>query len=103
MKYSFKLLEKLGRKRVIMDRYENEPIQHVTILKDRKKFPNVFLHKFHKGDLDDLHDPSYLFTFTLIQKVDIGKHTPEGKFWRGPGSFRFSTSKSLHRIELESM
>ena len=40
-----------------MDRYENEPIQHVTIFfKGSQKISNVFLHKFYKGDLDDLHD-----------------------------------------------
>ena len=48
-----KLLEKLGRKRVIMDRYENEPIQHVTILFLGFKIP-MYFYIVHKGDLDDL-------------------------------------------------
>lgn len=50
-----KLLEKLERKRVIMDRYHDEPYltRYYLFLKERKWFPfNVFLHNFHKGDLD---------------------------------------------------
>ena len=54
-----KLLERLGRKRIIMDRIENEPYleRYYLFLKERKTFPfNIFLHKFLKGDPDDVHD-----------------------------------------------
>ena len=96
-------LDKLGRKRVIMDRYENEPYltRYYLFLKDRKWFPfNVFLHNFHKGDLDDLHDHPWPY-FTLILRGGYWEHTPTGKHWRAPGHFRFCGPKSLHRIELE--
>ena len=96
-------LEKLGRKRVIMDRYENEPYltRYYLFLKDRKWFPfNVFLHNFHKGDLDDLHDHPWPY-FTLILRGGYWEHTVSGKHWRSPGHFRINTPRSLHRIELE--
>ena len=96
-------LDKIGRKRVIMDRYANEPYltRYYLFLKDRKKFPfNVFLHNFHKGDLDDLHDHPWPY-FTLILSGGYWETTPKGVFWRGPGHFRISGSRSLHRIQLE--
>jgi len=95
-------LDKHGRKRVIMDRYENEPYltRYYLFLKERKWFPfNVFLHNFHKGDLDDLHDHPWPY-FTLILRGGYWEHTVSGKHWRSPGHFRISTPRSLHRIEL---
>ena len=96
-------LDKIGRKRVIMDRFENEPYltRYYLFLKDRKWFPfNIFLHNFHKGDLDDLHDHPWPY-LTIILRGGYWEHTPRGRFWRAPGHIRFSTPRSLHRIELE--
>lgn len=101
--YFLNLLEKLGRKVVIPDRVNNEPYltRYYLFIKDRKWFPfNVFLHNFHKGDLDDLHDHPWPY-FTLILRGGYWEHTPKGKYWRAPGHFRFSGPTSLHRIELE--
>jgi len=98
-----RLLEKIGRKRVIYDRLENEPylIRYYLFLKDRKWFPfNVFLHKFMKGDPDELHDHPWPYA-TLILKGGYWEVTPKGRYWRGPGSFRLAGPKSLHRVELE--
>ena len=44
----FNLLERTGRKRIILDRLDNEPYleRYYIFLKDRTRFPfNVFLHK----------------------------------------------------------
>lgn len=98
-----RLLEKIGRKRIIYDRLENEPylIRYYLFLKDRKWFPfNVFLHKFMKGDPDELHDHPWPYA-TLILKGGYWEVTPKGRHWRGPGSFRLAGPKSLHRVELE--
>ena len=97
------LLEKIGRKRVIMDRHENQPYltRYYLFLKDRKWFPfNIFLHNFHKGDLDDLHDHPWPF-ITFIIKGGYWEHTPNGRFWRSAGKIRFAGCHSLHRVELE--
>lgn len=106
------ILERLGRKRIVMDRQENEPYleRYYVFLRDRKKFPfNVFLHKFLKSDPDDMHDHPWPYA-TLILKggyyewvpvMDNGKQIGEIVEWRGPGHFRISGAESYHRIELD--
>lgn len=98
-----KLLERLGRKRIILDRESNEPYltRYYLFLRDRKWFPfNIFVHNFHKSDPDDLHDHPWPF-ITIILKGGYWEHTPKGKFWRGAGTINWAGSKSLHRVELE--
>jgi exopolyphosphatase/guanosine-5'-triphosphate,3'-diphosphate pyrophosphatase len=53
MKWFLNLLERIGRKRIVMDRESDEPYleRYYLFLKDRDRFPfNIFLHKFLKGD-----------------------------------------------------
>jgi len=113
MSVLLKLLEKMGRKRVIMDRINNEPYleRYYLFLKERKRFPfNVFLHKFLKGDPDDVHDHPWPYA-TLILKGGYYEWVPEfnsegemvgqRRFWRAPGHFRTCSSNSYHRIELD--
>jgi hypothetical protein len=108
-----KLLERLGRKRVVMDRVENEPYleRYYLFLRERERFPfNVFLHKFLKSDPDDVHDHPWPYA-TLILKGGywewiphfdtVGRKTGEYQVWRGPGHFRISKANSFHRIELD--
>lgn len=103
----------MGRKRIVMDRVNDEPYleRYYLFLKDRKKFPfNVFLHKFLKGDPDDVHDHPWPYA-TLILKGGYWEWTPqfnslgqkisEIRHWRGPGHFRICSANSFHRIELE--
>jgi len=107
------LLEKLDRKRIIMDRQNDEPYleRYYIFLKDRTWFPfNVFVHKFLKSDPDDVHDHPWPYA-TLILKGGYYEWTPvfdsNGKkiaetcTWRGAGSFRTSAATSYHRIELD--
>jgi hypothetical protein len=107
-------LDRIGRKRIIMDRIDNEPYleRYYLFLKDRKTFPfNVFLHKFLKGDPDDVHDHPWSYA-TLILKGgyyewipqfdQTGVMTCEVRKWRGPGHFRICKPTSYHRIELKS-
>ena len=112
MNWFLNFLDKHGRKRIVMDRQDNEPYleRYYLFLKDRKKFPfNVFLHKFLKGDPDDVHDHPWPYA-TLILKggyyewipqfvngIMIGEH----RMWRGPGHFRICRPNSFHRIELK--
>lgn len=108
-----KLLEKLNRKRIVMDRVNNEPYleRYYLFLKDRNRFPfNIFLHKFLKSDPDDLHDHPWPYA-TLILKGGYwewlpqfnnqGKKIGEISRWCGAGSFRFAKANSYHRIELD--
>ena len=113
MKWFLNTLERLGRKRVVMDRQSNEPYleRYYLFLKDRKRFPfNVFLHRFLKSDPDDVHDHPWPYA-TLILKGGYYEWTPifDGKGkkisetckWRGAGHFRTCSATSYHRIELD--
>jgi hypothetical protein len=109
-----RLLDKIGRKRIVMDRVSNEPYleRYYLFLKDRNRFPfNIFLHKFLKSDPDDLHDHPWPYA-TLILKggywewtpfynSDTGRKIGELATWRGPGHFRISKATSYHRIEID--
>jgi hypothetical protein len=98
-----RLLDKLGRKRIVYDRIDSQPYleRYYVFIKDRKRFPfNVFLHKFLKSDPDDLHDHPWGY-LTLILRGGYWEYTPTGKYWRGPGHFRFCGAGSTHRIELD--
>ncbi len=113
MKWFLNFLERVGRKRIVMDRQNDEPYleRYYLFLKDRKRFPfNVFLHKFLKSDPDDVHDHPWPYA-TLILKGGYYEWTPvfdsKGKMiaetctWRGAGHFRTSSANSYHRIELD--
>jgi hypothetical protein len=106
-------LDRIGRKRIIMDRADNEPYleRYYVFLKDRTRFPfNVFIHKFLKSDPDDVHDHPWPYA-TLILKGGYYEWTPnfdsdgikigETRYWRGPGHFRVCSANSFHRIELD--
>lgn len=113
MKWFLDLLDKLGRKRIIMDRVDNEPYleRYYLFLKDRKSFPfNVFLHKFLKGDPDDVHDHPWPYATLILrggyyewipQFNTDGTKSCEVRKWRGPGHFRICNPNSYHRIELK--
>lgn len=109
-----KLLDKLGRKRIVYDRVSEEPYleRYYLFLKDRDRFPfNIFLHKFLKSDPDDVHDHPWPYA-TLILKGGYyewipqfnnkGEKLGEIAVWRGPGSFRICRANSFHRIELDA-
>ena len=106
-------MQRLGRHRVIMDRQDNEPYleRYYVFLKNRQRFPfNIFVHKFLKGDPDDVHDHPWPYA-TLILRGGYYEWTPdfdsqgvkigETRHWRGPGHFRICSPESYHRIELK--
>jgi len=71
-----------------------------VFLKDRKNFPfNITLHKVLESDEPQLHDHPWDWG-ALILKGGYWEHTPQGKFWRGPGSLRFRKAEDLHWLEL---
>ena len=112
-KWFLQWLERIGRKRIVMDRINNEPYleRYYLFLKDRTRFPfNVFLHRFLKSDPDDVHDHPWPYA-TLILKGGYwewrpqfnakGEKIAEFATWRGAGSFRTCGATSYHRIELD--
>lgn len=108
-----KIMNKLGRYRLIPDRRTGEDYMHryYMFLKDRKNFPfNLTLHKIVKSDDPILHDHPWPF-LTVILKGGYYEHTPlynnDGKVigelsrWRGPGSIIFRKAKDFHWLELD--
>ena len=103
----------MGRKRIVMDRVNNQPYleRYYVFLKDRTRFPfNVFLHKFLKSDPDDVHDHPWPYATLILRGgyhewvplFDVnGKKIGETCQWYGAGSFRISRATSYHRIELD--
>jgi hypothetical protein len=108
-----KLLDRLGRKRIVMDRVENEPYleRYYLFLKDRERFPfNIFLHKFLKSDPDDVHDHPWPYATVILKGGywewvpvfdTVGRKIGEVQHWRKPGHFRTCSASSFHRIELD--
>ena len=113
MKWFLNFLDKIGRKRIVMDRQNNEPYleRYYLFLKERKKFPfNIFLHHFLKGDPDDVHDHPWSYATIILkggywewlpQFNNKGQKIGELAVWRGPGHFRLCRAESYHRIELD--
>lgn len=112
-KFILNTLDRMGRKRIVLDRQSDQPYleRYYVFLRDRKRFPfNVFLHKFLKSDPDDVHDHPWPYA-TMILKGGYWEYKPifnaygekigEQKYWRSPGHFRTSSATSFHRIELE--
>jgi len=115
MKMTFlsKIMDKLGRRRVITDRDGKVPylIRYYLFLKERKNFPfNITLHKVLVSDEPTLHDHPWGYA-TFILKGGYWEHIPiiskEGavvgstRVWRGPGHFRKRSADDLHWLELE--
>ena len=103
------------RTRIIMDRVNDKPylLRHYLLIQNRENFPfNVFIHKFMKGDEDDIHDHPWGFFHIIlsggyweyITVNDDGETLDQGmkKVWRPPGYWNIASSKYKHKIELAS-
>lgn len=105
-KWFLNWLEKHGRKSVIMDRDDKAPylIRYYALFPDsvqreRKDIPfNILIHQFMQSDVPTFHDHPWSY-FTIVLKGGYWEHTPQGTFWRKPGSFRFNRG-SFHWIEI---
>lgn len=107
-----KLLEKMGRKRIMPDGAEDVAdaylVRYYLLFKEKMRtlednktnWPfNIYIHNIRRSDPQDLHDHPWPYT-TIILKGGYYEHTPEGKFWRGPGHIRTSKATGLHRLEV---
>lgn len=109
-----RLLERVGRKRVIPDREGKEAyIERYYLLfperssKTREQpgedwdYPfNVYLHHICQSDPQGLHDHPWKWASFILQG-GYWEYTPQGKFWREVGSFRTGRAADLHRIEID--
>lgn len=102
-----------SRKRIIIDKARDDEYleRYYLFLKDRDvcKF-NIFLHKFIKGDEDDIHDHPWGFFHIILsggywEYVTVnedGETLDQGlkKVWRSPGHYNYARPDYKHRIVL---
>jgi len=113
MELFHKLMDKLGRYRVIPDRRTGKDYmyRYYLVFKDRKNFPfNVTLHKIIRSDDPIMHDHPWNYC-TIILKGGYWEHTPifnsEGRYvkdqvvWRGSGSIITRKASEYHWLELD--
>jgi hypothetical protein len=106
------ILEKVGRKKIVLDRGPSHPNfkdakpwmnRFYLIFRNRPKwFPfNILIHEM----LDDDHGAgvhNHLCPYmTIIIKDGYWETTKKGKFWRKTGYIGFRSANDFHRIDLE--
>ena len=107
-----RLLDFLGRKRVLLDRGPSHPEYskaklwmaryYVLVRKRPKWFPfNIIIHEMLDNDHGDgVHNHQYPY-LTIIVKDGYWETLKDGKYWRAPGYIGFRSANQLHRIDLE--
>ena len=108
-----KLLEKLGRKRTVLDRGPSHPEHHkakpwinryYVLFRHRPKwFPfNILIHEMLANDHGQgVHNHACPY-ITIILRCGYWETTKNGKFWRCPGYVGFRSANNLHRVDLKS-
>jgi hypothetical protein len=106
------ILEKVGRKKIVLDRGPSHPNfknakpwmnRFYLIFRNRPKwFPfNILIHEM----LDNDHGAgvhNHLCPYmTIIIKDGYWETTKKGKFWRKTGYIGFRSANDFHRIDLE--
>ena len=105
------MMDKLGRRRIIMDRDNKEGYleRYYILFKDRDtNLPyNVFIHKFLKSDTD-MHDHPWGYC-TVILSGGYWEHEFEPvssvntvKYWRGVGYIGYYDAYHSHKVELDN-
>ena len=108
-----KLLEKFGRKKLVLDRGPSHPDykeakpwmnRYYLLFKNRPKwFPfNILIHEMLDNDHGEgIH--SHLCPYiTLILRGGYWETLKDGKHWRSTGYIGFRSANSLHRVDLKS-
>lgn len=104
-----KLMNKLGRYRLIPDRRTGADYMHryYLFLKDRKTFPfNVMLHKIVRSDDPFMHDHPWPY-LTIVLKGGYWEHNFDDQgneitTWKGPGSIVRRKAREYHWLELDN-
>ena len=107
-----KLLERLGRKKIVLDRGPSHPKyneakpwmnRYYVLFRNRPKwFPfNILIHEM----LDDDHGDgvhNHLCPFmTIILRGGYYETLKDGKHWRPPGYIGFRSANTFHRVDLK--
>ena len=107
-----KFLEKIGRKKIVLDRGPSHPKyneakpwmnRYYLLFRNRPKwFPfNILIHEM----LDDDHGDgvhNHLFPYiTIILRGGYWETNDKGTFWRGPGYIGFRKNTDKHSLKLK--
>ena len=106
------LLEKLGRKKIVLDRGPSHPNfknakpwmnRFYLLFRNRPKwFPfNILIHEMLDNDHGDGVHNHLCPYLTIIIKDGYWETTKKGKFWRKTGYIGFRSANDFHRIDLE--
>ena len=107
-----KLLDKLGRKKVVLDRGASHPRydqakpwmnRYYFLLRRRPKwFPfNILIHEMLSDDHGyGVHNHTFPY-ITIILRDGYWETTVKGKFWRPRGYIGFRSANALHRVDLK--
>ena len=107
-----KFLEKLGRKKIVLDRGKSHPKfnhakpwmnRYYVLFRHRPKwFPfNILIHEMLADDHGEgVH--SHLCPYiTIILKDGYWETLEKGKYWRPVGYIGFRSANTLHRVDLK--
>ena len=108
-----KLLDKLGRKKVVLDRgpshrkfLEAKPWmnRYYILFRHRPKwFPfNILIHEMLANDHGEGVHTHLCPYITIILRGGYWETIKTGKFWRSPGYIGFRSANNLHRVDLKS-
>ena len=112
IKILFRLLDKVGRKKIVLDRGPSHPNfinakpwmnRFYVIFRNRPKwFPfNILIHEMLDNDHGQGVHNHLCPYMTIIIKDGYWETTKKGKFWRKPGYIGFRTANHFHRVDLE--
>ena len=107
-----KFLEKLGRKKIVLDRGPSHPKfqeakpwmnRYYVLFRNRPKwFPfNILIHEMLDDDHGDGVHNHLCPYITIILRGGYWETTKAGKFWRKPGYIGFRSANDFHRVDLE--
>ena len=108
----FAILERLGRKRTLVDRGPSHPEwrlakpwtdRYYPLFRRRPRWVpfNVPIHHIRDDDHGaGLHNHPWPY-MTVILRGGYWETTAAGRFWRGPGYIGFRPADAEHRVDLE--
>ena len=107
-----KLLEKLGRKKLILDRGKSHPEydkakpwmnRYYVLFKKRPKwFPfNIIIHEMLNDDHGDGAHNHMCPYITIVLKDGYWETLSNGTYWRAPGYVGFRSADNFHKVNLK--
>ena len=107
-----KLLERLGRKKVVLDRGVSHPKfnkakpwmnRYYLLIRNRPKwFPfNILIHEMLADDHGEGVHTHLCPYITIILRDGYWETLQNGRFWRSAGYIGFRSANNLHRVDLK--